>query len=276
MSLIFTLLFGLMNSFVHAHTHDDSEEELAAQQQGLATYLGNEALLVTFNETKILFDPFFHNAYNSFQLVPKEIQEALFAGEAPYNNIDAIFISHAHGDHFSASDVLKYLTLFPKTQLVAPAQAVDQILKLAEDSEIEKQILSLSLNYQDPPINRRLAKFSFDAVRIPHAGWPQRADVANLVYRVSLEDEITVMHLGDADANDTHFEPLIEHWQARLTHMAYPPFWFFTTEAGPMIVATRINAKKSIGIHVPIEVPEKLEKSGAEFFNKPGETRTLN
>ena len=282
LTLIISMLLCLTFSPVYAHTdgHTASEESSSEQAQegqddGLVTYLGNEALLVTYNATKVLFDPFFHNAYNSFQLVPEDIQKALFSGKPPYDNIDAIFISHAHGDHFSANDVHRYLTSFPNTQLVAPKQAVDEVLKLADNTDIQKRIVSLSLDYQDPPVNKRLENISFDAVRIPHAGWPQRADVANLVYRVSLDNKVTIMHLGDADANDTHFKPLIDHWHATLTHMVYPPFWFFTTEDGPMIINTRINARESIGVHVPIDVPEELRKSGADYFTIPGETRSL-
>ena len=41
-----------------------------------------------------------------------------------------------------------------------------------------------------------------EAVRIPHSGWPDhRADVENIVFRVTLDKETTVMHFGDADVD---------------------------------------------------------------------------
>lgn len=253
-----------------------SAEDLQQETDGgIVTYLGNEALLLTYNNTKVLFDPFFHNGFNTYQLVPPEIQNALFKGAAPYDNINAIFISHAHGDHFAADDLHRYLTLYPETKLIAPQQAVDELLALDDANDLAQQIISIKLAYQDAPVSKRLPGVSFDAVRIPHAGWPQRADVSNLVYRVTLEKQITVMHMGDADPNDEHFKPLADHWQQKTTDAAYPPYWFFTSLEGPAILKQRIQAKQNVGIHVPIKVPEDLIESGATFFSKPGETQAL-
>jgi len=247
----------------------------AKTETGLATYLGNEALMVAFGKTKVLFDPFFHNNYNTYQFVPTKIRHSLFEGEAPYNDIDAIFISHAHGDHFSAEDLFKFLHLFPSTKLIAPQQALDKLAELDEKNHLGNQLISIKLAYKDAPVTRNLNDISFDAVRIPHAGWPQRADVANLVYRVTLNGQITVMHMGDADPNDEHFESLADHWQRINTDVAYPPYWFFTSQSGPMILENRIQARENVGLHVPRDVPEDLLKSGANFFSKPGETQEL-
>jgi hypothetical protein len=55
-------------------------------------------------------------------------------------------------------------------------------------------------------------------VRIPHAGWPGRADIENLVFRVTLKSQsesVTVMHMGDAD--DNHYLPYKSHWQKRIS-----------------------------------------------------------
>lgn len=245
------------------------------EQQAIATYLGNEAIMVENGDNKILFDPFFHNSYNHYQLVPEEIRKALFNNKAPYDNIDVIFISHAHGDHFAADDMLKYLLKFPKIKLIAPKQAIDKLMALEKSQSVKDQTIAIQLNRGDKPKTIQLDKLLIEAVRIPHAGWPGRADISNLVFRVTLDKDVTIMHMGDADPNDTHFKPYKDYWQKNLTNTAFPPYWFFTSEDGQIILDERINAEKTIGVHVPVKVPFELKMTGEEYFSKPSEHKSV-
>ena len=220
---------------------------------------------------KILFDPFFHNVFGTYQLVPEKLVDALMNGIAPYDNIDAIFISHAHGDHFFAPDLVSFLSRHPGTHLIAPQQAVDQLVDHSDFHRFEDQIISIGLKYQEPPLYRSVGGIDFNVVRIPHAGWPQRADVSNLVYRVHLAEKITVIHMGDADPTDSHFKPLQEYWANSKTNTAFPPYWFLTSQSGQMILSERIRADKNIGLHVPVDVPKGLQQSGEKYFSFPGE-----
>ena len=266
------LLFSSITTYSNAH-----------QRSATATYLGNEAILVTSDGGKVLFDPFFHSSFGVYQLVPEDIRLAIMRGTQPYNNIDVIVISHAHGDHFSPGDVLSYLQAFPLTKLVAPKQAVEQILENIKGHESEKQLqsqmISVALVLGDKAISVEVGSITFEAVRIPHSGWPGRADIENIVFRVTLNDgsdgASTVMHMGDADANDEHYLPHKQHWLKRITDTAFPPYWFYGSAEGNDILNEIINAKHSIGLHVPVIVPNSLKKSGKDYFSKPGEQRKI-
>jgi hypothetical protein len=144
-----------------------------------------------------------------------------------------------------------------------------------EDEAIFDRVTAVGLERLDAPLSFRQGELEIDVVRIPHAGWPGRADVSNLVWRVTLSDGITVMHLGDADPRDEHYAPHDEHWMVKRTHTAYPPYWFFTMGDGPQILSTRLNTLQATGIHVPIELPADLFVTGADFFHVPGATRLL-
>ncbi len=271
------MLFSSAISFAdQSSTDSNSSTHSAASKPGEVVYLGNEGLLITQNKTKVLFDPFFHNDYNTYQLVPESIRKALFSGKPPYDDIDAIFISHAHGDHFAAEDLVKYLDSFPHTTLIAPQQAIEKIVELDEFEPTAKQLLPIEIAYKDAPFSKQLESIEFSAVRIPHAGWPQRADVSNLVYKVTLDRQTTVIHMGDADPNDDHFRPLMDHWNTKPTDTAFPPYWFFTSQAGQKILKQRIQAENNVGVHVPKKVPIDLVESGEKFFSKPGETLTID
>lgn len=239
------------------------------------TYLGNEGIMVSDGHTTVLFDPLFPDGFGTYQLVPDEMRRDLMEGVAPYDNVTAIFISHMHPDHFSARDVTKYMQTHPEVQVFAPAQAVEMMREIAPDSDIFERVTPVGLERLDAPLTFRQGDLEIDVVRIPHAGWPARAEVENLAWRVTLADGITVMHLGDADPRDEHFAPHAKHWMVKRTDAAYPSYWFFTMGDGPQILTTRLNILQATGIHVPVQLPPDLFVSGADFFHTPGETRLI-
>ncbi|WP_412972141.1 MBL fold metallo-hydrolase [Glaciecola sp. MF2-115] len=274
-----------------AHSHNESlsdhkahnyKEPLQQKTPATATYLANEGILISTDKVKVLFDPFFHNDYNIYQLVPDETLKAIMNNETPYNDISAIFVSHAHGDHFAEQDMLDYMLKHSAVELVAPAQAITEMQELSGFEKVKSRITKIELAYEEAPISFSVNDIKVDAVRIPHAGWPGRADVSNIVYRVRLphemdgnKDELTFIHMGDADPNDKHFRPLRTFWEAQKTTVAFPPYWFFLTNTGNYILDYRINAEKSVGVHVPKQVPVPLLQSGKPYFSKPGEVMEI-
>ena len=147
-------------------------------------------------------------------------------------NVDAIFVSHLHQDHFSVGEVIAYMETHEDVRVFAPAQAVDLMRNEARDPSIFDRVTPIGLERLDAPLSFEEGELKVDVVRIPHAGWPGRAEISNLVWRVTLSDGITVMHLGDADPRDEHFAPHSEHWMVKRTDTAYPPYWFFLSDEG--------------------------------------------
>jgi len=247
----------------------------AAHEPGEATYIANEAVMVTQGETKILFDPLPLSGFGTYPEVPMDIRGQILNDQAPYDGIDAVFVSHAHRDHFDASAMNDMLGFVPGVRLIAPAQAIDMMKKDALWQEkFAARITEIDLGFGDAPQNVSVGDITASAVRIPHSGWPSRAEVQNIVYRVSLSDTATVMHMGDADINLNHYTPYADHWQARRTDLAFPPYWIYLYPDGQNILDA-MNVEESVGIHVPIKVPSDLKASGADFFSVTGETRAV-
>jgi L-ascorbate metabolism protein UlaG (beta-lactamase superfamily) len=253
----------------------------AGQETSTVRYLANEGVMIAHGDTKILFDPLFENSYVRYQRVPPSMRDAIFAGIAPYDGVDAVFISHFHGDHFSARDVLGLLQEREEIRLYAPAQAVTEMRKLAS-SEIESvfdRVTIFDLEYGDAPVFVRTDGLLIEAVHVPHSGWPTaRTDVQNIAFRITLEDTSTVLHLGDADARLVHFEQDENFWDERHVDLAFPPYWFFRSADGPEILEDWIRASHSIGIHVPAEFGEDAstipsDLRGEDLFTQPGEGR---
>ena len=238
-----------------------------------AHYLGNEAVLVVSESQKVLFDPFFHKDFGFYQKVPSAMRQSIFKGEAPFNDIDIIVISHAHDDHFSARDVLKYMLVHDSVQLVAPKQAVSQLEVLEGAGQLTGRLHPIALAFGAAPVSLTVGEIQIEAVRIPHAGWPSRADVENMVFRLTFTNNATVMHMGDADPDTDHYLPFNAFWDKVETQLGFPPYWFLQSAEGNYILKDVIHVVHPVGVHVPVKIPNLLIKSGEDFFSKPGETR---
>jgi L-ascorbate metabolism protein UlaG (beta-lactamase superfamily) len=255
----------------------------AGQEISTVQYLANEGVMIAHGDTKILFDPLFESSYELYQRVPERMRAAIFAGAPPFDGVDAVFVSHFHGDHFSARDLLRLLKGRRAIRLYAPAQAVAEMRKLATpgDEDIFERVTMFDLDYGDAPVFVRTDGLLIEAMHVPHSGWPTaRTDVQNLAFRVTLQDTSTVLHLGDADARLVHFERDRAYWEERQVDLALPPYWFLESADGVEILDDMIQAQYSIGIHVPVEfaddqstIPEDL--AGEDIFTQPGEGRSF-
>ncbi len=246
-----------------------------------ARYIANEGVLISQGKTKIMFDPLPLSGFGTYPEVPETTKAQIMAGKGAYAGIDAVFISHAHRDHFSAENMITYMQAHSAVKLIAPQQALSAMQDHERwDAALAHRITAIDIEAGDAPqiIEFETIKtIKATAVRIPHAGWPapERAAVQNLVFRVTLDGHATVMHMGDADPNPIHFKPHSAHWQAARTDTAFPPYWFFLSENGQAILSNDINADKAIGVHVPIEVPQDLKDSGADYFSIFEDTRNI-
>ncbi len=251
-----------------------------AQETSSIRYLANEGVLVTYKDTSILMDPLYRNSYDTYQMVPEEIREAMFAGEGEFAGVDAVFVSHHHGDHFSAIDMIRLLHAQTTARLYAPAQAVAAMREIAtaDDEVLFDRVTGLDMEYGDSPVQIETTDLLVEAAYIPHSGWPTaRTDVQNISFRVTLANNSTVLHMGDADPRIVHFEADEMYWEERAVDMALPPYWFFGSDDGIEILEDRMDIRYAIGVHAPAEfsnqgdIPD--EYSGNEIFTQPGEGR---
>ena len=246
-------------------------------EDAIATYLANEGVLITHGEAAIAFDPVFNNTYGRYELVPESMVEALFEGDAPFTDLDAVFISHYHGDHFSAVDISTLLKKRPELKLYAPEQAVKAMHSMSFIEDIRDRIVSISLEVGDQPLHFQESGFDIGVSRIPHSGWPERmTNIENLAFRVTLGSSATVLHLGDADTKDHHYEPHSAYWAERSIDLAMPPYWYFSSKNGQYVLENRLKPTTAVGIHVPESIsdnpderPEELK--GRKLFTRPGE-----
>ena len=256
------------------HAHDDHSHD--HHPGGSAEFLAHAAVMVESGPTKILFDPIFDKDYGSFQLLAPERQRLLMAGQAPYDGVDAVFVSHAHGDHFAAGLMIDYLTANPQVKLVAPEQALLQMQKDEGWNDVLAARIHadpIALNAcSDETINLGEADVDYTRLRLPHAGGARQAKVENIVYRVSLSSDATVMHLGDTDPDEKGLNAQSAVFNQTASDMAFVPVWFIGAANETSFEAV-LNAEHVVGVHVPKIIPESVLDSDVDYFSKPGETR---
>lgn len=269
------ILWIALSGFYPAHAHN----ETIVSDQSCLRYLGNEGVMVTAGGSKILFDAFYANSYGQYALVPKETQQALIAGRPPYDHVDALFVSHVHGDHFSPGPTLAFLRANEKTKLYASHQVISVLASSELEDTLRSRLNAFKLAVNDPAQSMNIGPLSIDVVRIPHSGGAGRANIENLAFRVTLANTLTVLHLGDADPNDLYFAPHQAHWDAKTLNIAFPPYWFLGNSTGVAILNNRLKPQQTIGIHVPIAAAGKGDvwrhKYGGDLFTDPGEVRVL-
>ena len=278
LGLAFTLPLAACSQAHEREVSDNYQADVHAQAHAEAHYIANAGVMAVSGTTKVVFDPFTATGYNTYLEVPDTKRDMLVAGAAPYDDIDAVFISHAHGDHFDAGDMIAFMNAQTKALLILPAQALEMMQKDPNwDAGVGPRITAINMDYGDAPIELTIGDITASAVRIAHAGWPapRRVALQNIVYRVSLDSGTTVMHMGDADVNDVHYAPFDDHWQKEITDTAFPPYWFLGSEEGRAILKDRLNTKHSIGVHVPLKLPQDLKDSGQNYFSVSGETREI-
>lgn len=252
---------------------------LAHEPGGRALYLGNSGVLVTACDVKVVFDAFYSDSYGQYALVPDRMSDDLMAGRPPYDGIDAVFVSHVHGDHFTAAPTLAYLRAHPDVRLFAPRQVAAALAEAAgpQDAEPLARVVAFDLAPGASPVATSVDGIQVEVVAIPHSGGADMADIDNLVFRVTLDAVSTVLHLGDAGVEDADFAGQQDHWDARHSHVAFPPYWFFVLEGGRSVLDERIRADMAVGVHVPARAigagDAWREQAGADLFTDPGETR---
>ena len=244
---------------------------------GVVRSILNEGVLVEQGESKILFDPIYDNGFNAFPEQSVELKEAIISGLPPYDDVEAIFVSHYHDDHFSIPNMIRLLKAQESVRLYAPQQAVEA-LKADDnwDAPLIARVISIVLQNEDAAMVMSLDAMTIEALRTPHTGWPEyHKDVENITFRITMPEGARVMHLGDADKNPEFFKPHENFFERAQTHMGFAPFWFFEEEESILFLEEALNIDHAVGIHVPIDVPDYLKEDGKDYFSTEGEVRTL-
>lgn len=253
---------------------------LASAHDASAMYIGNAGVLVNDGDNKVLFDAFYANSYGQYLLVDEATKDRILQHQAPFDGVDAVVVSHVHGDHFTAEPTLDYLRANKGATLIASTQTVSAVEAIIgdEETEVRERLMAINLSPGDAPQTITVGEITVEVIAIPHSGGDRMADIQNLAFRVVMDDTV-VQHFGDAAIDDAQFAAQQAFFDARQTDAAFPPYWFFMDPTGHEILKTRVRAAQNIGVHVPAAAKGEGDKWRAQLngdvFTDPGEVRTI-
>ena len=146
------------------------------------------------------------------------------------------------------------------------------------DDAINSRIVAVDIQPEDKARSLEFGGVAIDVVSLPHSG--NRPDVQNYSWRVTLDDETTIIHFGDAGPVRENFTPHADHFAARKHDAAFPPYWWYVDPVGRDILETHIKAKQVIGVHVPAAAKGRGDEAradlGGDVFTDPGESREIS
>jgi L-ascorbate metabolism protein UlaG (beta-lactamase superfamily) len=182
-------------------------------------------------------------------------------GKFPYNGGEVVFVTHVHGDHFSARTVGLHLEHNKSAVLVSSRQVVNSMRSdFAGYDRIRSQVREVT-----PPWKQRQSLqvngVGIDVLGLRHGG-EEFQSVQNLGYVVRL-GHWTLLHVGDADATEENFGSF--NLQQEGIDVAFLPFWYLLTHEGQALVREYIRPKHIIAVHIPHASASELQKTSRDI-----------
>lgn len=158
------------------------------------TYVANSGVLVGSGETKVLIDALFDKPNPDYRAPAPELVADMLNGAAPYDGVDLVLITHNHPDHFDAKLAVRFLESVAGPRLAAPADAVDEMRKVAADwATIGSRVDELDLKVGQQ-VEKRIGPVSVTAFRTLHG---DQESPMNIMYLLDLEGW-RIFHEGDS------------------------------------------------------------------------------
>lgn len=79
------------------------------KKRGLAVCISNAAVFLRYGETTLLIDGIYRDLDGNFSNLPERVWEEMRRGEGELSNIDYLFFTHQHQDHFYLPYLREYL-----------------------------------------------------------------------------------------------------------------------------------------------------------------------
>ena len=168
-------------------------------------------MLVTVNARRFLIDAPIRDGIAPYPTSPPDERARLEAARPPYDNVEAILVTHWHDDHFSAEAVAAHLNASGRTIFVSSPQVVDLVRAVAPAlSDRLRAVLPRPGESQEI----RIGDVPVRVLRIRHN--PSRRFPEQHVGFL-IGDSATVLHVGDADRNADNFTVLrgLPKWISR-------------------------------------------------------------
>jgi glyoxylase-like metal-dependent hydrolase (beta-lactamase superfamily II) len=84
--------------------------ESAAAQNVEVTYIGNTGFMISSGKTAILIDALFDEGWDLYSVPSRSTRRDMKMARPPFDDVDAILVTHWHDDHFDANLAAEHLS----------------------------------------------------------------------------------------------------------------------------------------------------------------------
>ena len=230
------------------------------------TQLANEGVVISDGTTRVMIDGLVVEPYSVYGGLSEEAAAMFKAVSGPYANIDLALVSHQHHEHNQPAFACDFLKKSKDTIFVSSAQVLGLMReKCRELVTTSPRIREIDPQYGEPEVFEvKGAKVT--VFPLSH-GVFKFAKLQNYGHLIEIGG-VTVLHIGDADANPADFETAGLD-QVKLD-VALIPYGFFRPGPSTAIVQKYLDAPLKIAVHIP---PGEMDETRAEIdANYPGVT----
>jgi len=239
---------------------DPSSLGQSARQKPLVlTDLANCGVLVASGDSKVLVDALFDKPNPEYRAPAPDVLDKLMKGAAPFDGVDLVLVTHNHPDHFDARLAVRYLEILPEPVLLAPADAVAEMRKLAADwKRIESRVVPLGIKVGEKG-KKDLKGIPVTAFRTLHSG--DRESPMNLMFLFELNGW-RIFHEGDSTGKPDEYRNF--GLDSPPVDLALVHFWFLLDPDCARYLQ-EVFTPDHIGLtHLPIrlegDAPGKIEQ----------------
>jgi len=150
---------------------------MSAADAGLAvTHIDHAGFLITAGDTKVLVDALTYGSPRwSYKAPSKELREKMEKGEPPFDGIQLLLVSHAHGDHFGPPPVVSFLLKNPKATLVTTPEVRALAKKwVGNFPKVADRVVAPELEWKQS-VSREINGVRLEIARLKHGNdkeWP--------------------------------------------------------------------------------------------------------
>jgi L-ascorbate metabolism protein UlaG (beta-lactamase superfamily) len=217
-------------------------------------YVANSGMLVTLDGRRFLVDAPIRDGIAPYATSSTDERARLEGARAPYDNVDAVLVTHWHEDHFSPEAVAAHLARSPRTILISSPEVVDR-LRAAAPSLPSSQVRPVL----PPPGGVESVDVGGVAVRVLRIRHNPARRLPEQHVGFLIGGSSSVLHVGDADPAADNFallRPLPP------PDVALLPFWYVSGVSSRRFVAESIRPRRIVAMHVP---PGDAGKVAAEL-----------
>jgi len=161
------------------------------------TYIANSGFIVNIGSEKIMFDGLFQNGMNRYLEPDEQTVNLIKNGLHPFDDIDLVFISNFHADHFDPYIATQMMLHNTEVKLVCPQQVINKMMIFTADyAKIKDRVIEatpMANQYDRVVING----YEILACHVKHEK-KENDHVENMGYVVNING-VKIFHSGDSD-----------------------------------------------------------------------------